>query len=105
MPTSAASGAIFPRISSAIERTSFSGSGSGMGASLLGMVEIALQDHRGRERIDIGLAAARPAHRAQLRLGARRGEGLVDERDGETVAHREATGELRDELRHRMLGA
>src|SRR5260221_12442641 len=102
MPTSAASGAILPRISSAMARTSFSGSGSGMRARLPGMVEIALQDHRGGEGIDVGLAAAPAAHRAQLHLGARRSEGLVDESDGEAVTRREPARELRRELRHRM---
>src|SRR5258707_15044847 len=104
MPTSAASGAILPRIASAIARTSFSGSGSGMGAGLCGMVEVALQDDRRGERVDVGLASARAANRAQLLLGARRRQGLVDERDGEAVARGEPAGELRGELRHRGPG-
>src|SRR5258708_36290750 len=108
MPIKAASGAILPRICSAIARTRPSGSGSDMGMPA-GIVEEALQDVGGGERVDLqflasaGLAA-RPGI-AQILLGDGGGERLVDHHDRNAVARGEAARELSRELRDRVLRA
>src|SRR5258708_13131806 len=101
MPIKAASGAILPRICSAIARTRPSGSGSDMGMPA-GIVGEALQDVGGGERVDLqflasaGLAA-RPGI-AQILLGDGGGERLADHHDRNAVARGEAARELSPEL-------
>src|SRR5258706_5557801 len=98
MPTSAASGPTLPRIWPAILRTSSWGSGSDMLAALR-LVEVALQDERGGERVDVGLAAGTRARVAQLGLRFRGSERLVHHHHGAAVARGEPARALCGELR------
>src|SRR3979409_2544289 len=108
MPINAASGATLPRICSAIERTSPSGSGSDMGMPA-GIVEIALQDEGGGERVDLQVLlragfGARPGI-PQVLLGNGGGQRLVDHHHGKPVARGQPARELPRELRDRVLRA
>src|SRR3954471_11117644 len=94
MPTIPASDATLPRMASAMARTSCSGSGNGAGMS--GMVEVALQDDLGGDGVDAVAALAF----ADAAFGFHRGEGLVHEHHGLAVARGESPAELRGELRH-----
>src|SRR5258706_8683508 len=104
MPTSAVSAAILPRISPAMARTSSSGSGSDMVAAFR-LVEVALQDDRGGERFDVGLARPARARLAQLGLRGGGGERLVPHPPRHLVARGEPARELLRELRHGVLRA
>src|SRR5262245_44086525 len=101
MPTRPASEAIRPRIWSASVRTSCSGSGSDMHASL-GLLQVALQDERCRDRVDVELAVAALA---QLSLGLRRSERLVHHHHGLAIACRQPPRELAGKPRDLMGGA
>src|SRR5437868_6910354 len=98
MPTMPASAPMRPRICSASERTSCSGSGSDVDTALR-MIEVALQDDGGCDRVDVG-GARRAVHGlANLRLGFGGGERLVDHHHRTLVARREAPCELPGEAR------
>src|SRR5215470_5763683 len=98
MPTSAASGASLPRICSASLPTRASGSGSEVGMGVR-IVQVALQDEGGGERVDIAFARRACAPAAQARLGLGGSERLVDENHGQLVARGQAPPELLGELR------
>src|SRR6516225_7419142 len=102
MPTSAASGASLPRICSASWPTRASGSGSEVGMGI-GVVQVALQDERGGERVDVTFTRRARALAAQARLGLGGGERLVDEDHGQLVARGEAPAEFLGQLRGRVL--
>src|SRR4051794_14517451 len=85
MPTSTASGESLPRMlpASVANRASASG---GEALMVRGGVEEALEDDRGRKRVEIRLARGASAGFAKARLGFRRGERLIDEHDGKLEA-------------------
>src|SRR5687767_6554815 len=99
MPTMAASAASRPRIWLASSSTSASASGS-EGFMGPGVVEEALQDHGGGERVHVA-GTARP-RRVGLELVLRggRGERLVNEGDRTAVPRRESSREFLGEARH-----
>src|SRR5258706_3532984 len=104
MLTIPASAPTAPFMRSASSRTRTSASGSKALMSI-GLVEIALQDQRGGERIDIRSPRGARARLAQGGLSGGRRQRLVDEVDRPGVARREPAREFRGELRDRVLGS
>src|SRR6185369_13353462 len=102
MPTMPASGEIASFIIAARASTRRSGSGS-KALMRVGVVEVALEDDGGGERVHVLLGADARVLLAHLRFGLGGGQRLVDESDREVEAAREAAAEFLRKLCDRVL--